>query len=268
MSPREPDRSVLTALAELRALEEQRIADEHAEAARRLSEQHAQEARARADAEEARRRAEAAAQRRDDDDALARDAEAARRVAALRAELDAVQADRARLHGAMLAAAHDAPTPTAGGMRGATALFAGCALLAAGVAVGLALRPATGSGVVPTAAVESVSATRESATALPAAGADSTAVAGSADSRDAVSVDREREARGEEGISDGMREREPRASLAERRNLRQRELRERELRERGDGERGRGDGRGGGRGGGHGDGLEADCDEDDPTCGM
>ena len=61
----------------------------------------------------------------------AADADAARRVAALRAELDAVQADRARLHGAMLAAAaHDAAPPPASSRTTVTALAA-CALLAA-----------------------------------------------------------------------------------------------------------------------------------------
>jgi hypothetical protein len=260
MEPPRTDHSILTALAELRALEEQRIADEHAEAARRLAARHAAEAQARSDAEEARRRAEAAAQRRDDEETQTRAAEAARRVAALRAELDAVQADRARLHGAMLAAVHDVPAPNGSGLRAATAMFAGCALLAAGLAVGLAMRPAAGGGVVPTAAVESVSATPESAMALPAAGAGATAVTGRADSRDAVSVERDRDARGDDGSSANAREREPRASVAERRNLRQRELRGRNLQERGGGDRG--------RNGGHGDGLEVECDEDDPTCGM
>ncbi len=263
MTPRTTDHSVLTALTELRALEAQRIADEHAEAARRVAAQQSTEAHARAEAEEARRRAEAAAQRRDDDEARARDAEAVRRVAALRAELDAVQADRARLHGAMLAAVQDAPTPSAGGMRGATALFAGCALLAAGLAVGLAMRPAAGGSVMPTAAVESVSATRASATrgsatTLPAAAADAT----SADSRGAVSVADERAARGDERDSAAVRV-APRASVEERRNGRQRDLRD--ARERRDRERG---GEERGRGGGRGDGLELECDEDDPTCGM
>jgi hypothetical protein len=265
MEPPTTDHSVLTALAELRALEEQRIADEHAEAARRLAAQQSAEARARAEAEETRRRAEVAAQRRDDEEAQTRAAEAARRVAALRAELDAVQADRARLHGAMLAAVHDVPAASGNGLRAATAVFAGCALLAAGLAVGLALRPAAGGGVAPTAAVESVSATRESATALPAAReTEMAAGATSADSRDGVSVDGERDARGDDRDSEAVRV-APRASVGEQRNGRQRNMRERADRERGGG---RGDGRGGERGGGNGDGLEVECDEDDPTCGM
>ena len=104
------DDSVMFALSELRRLEAQRIDDERrareaqaAAEARAKEEAAAREAHARAVAEEE-------ARLRVERDLRARDLEAERRLASLRAELEAVRADRERIHAVVAQIGHD-PTP-------------------------------------------------------------------------------------------------------------------------------------------------------------
>lgn len=138
MTQRQTDHSVLTALSELRGLEDQRVDEEHAATERQRQAKAAAEA-ARHEAElHAERVAEAEARLRVEDEARVRDNDADRRLAALRAELNAVQAERERLHGTLLASAHEPVGVHDSSARPWVWAFAASAVVATGLAIGLA----------------------------------------------------------------------------------------------------------------------------------
>jgi hypothetical protein len=138
--------SVLTNLRELSRLESERIADETARAAEK--ERAAREAKARAEREaaeaeaHARRLVEAQARLELDEERAGRDAEAEQRLAALRAELAAVQADRERMHTHIATLADDgwADRSARDSSWGWKAAFASAGAVAAGLALILAVR--------------------------------------------------------------------------------------------------------------------------------
>jgi hypothetical protein len=134
---RESENSVMVALKELCSLENERVADEAAQAeeaarleaegeeARRLEEQRRAEEQARVEAE-TRARVEAELKRRDQ--------EAEERMAALRLELAAVQADREVIEMEMLARQHFTPTKRRPTFQIAALLVAAVAMVAGGAA--------------------------------------------------------------------------------------------------------------------------------------
>lgn len=139
MTRRTEDNSVMVALRELRELEADRL---RAEERRRAEEAQAKaraERAAREREEHARRVAEEEARLRVERDLRARDAEAERRMAALRAELEAVRADRARIQAAVSRLNDDLDPPRTG--RGWAFAFASAALVAAGLGAALLMRP-------------------------------------------------------------------------------------------------------------------------------
>jgi len=135
-----PDDSVQLALAELRKLEDDRLA---AQARARVEERELLERRQaerRSAEDHAQRVAEAEARERVQVDLRARDAEAERRMASLRAELEAVRADRERVHAA-IAGLWEAPaTPRGGEGRGWLWAFGATAAVAAGLLAILVVR--------------------------------------------------------------------------------------------------------------------------------
>ena len=142
MTQRQTDTSVLTALSELRSLEDERIDEERAAAAKRQSDEAAAVAQRREAELHTQRVAEAEARLRVEDESRGRDADADRRLAALRAELNAVQAERERLHGSLLAGAHEASAPRESAARPWAWAFAASAAIVACLAGLLAFRPA------------------------------------------------------------------------------------------------------------------------------
>jgi len=138
--------SVLTNLRELEKLETDRIADEKARrAALALAAVKAEaEAKAKVEAEEARARqvAEAEVRLNLEKEREARNAEAELRLATLRAELAAVQADRERMHARIVTAADDtwATRPPRAESWGWKAAFASAGAVAAGLALILAIQ--------------------------------------------------------------------------------------------------------------------------------
>lgn len=138
MTQRTTDQSVLTALSELRNLEDERIDQERAAAELRRQEELAAAARRRETELHAERVAEAEVRLRMSDESRTRDADADRRLAALRAELNAVQAERERLHGSLLASAHDSVAARAPSARPWVWAVAASAVIVGGLAVLLA----------------------------------------------------------------------------------------------------------------------------------
>lgn len=138
MNQRPTDHSVLTALSELRGLEDERIDDERAAAEQRTKDAAAAVARRHEAEAHAGRVAEAEARLRVEDEARARDADADRRLAALRAELNAVQAERERLHGSLLASAREPVVARESSARPWAWAFAASAAVVAGLTVLLA----------------------------------------------------------------------------------------------------------------------------------
>jgi hypothetical protein len=136
------DNSVMFALAQLEALEEQRVEAERV----REQEAVAREAAARAAAEKealereehARRVAEAEARVRVEASQSSADAE--RRMAALRAELSAVQADRERLHGRIVSIASEPIEPPRPRGRGWAAAFGAACVVVLGLALVIVTR--------------------------------------------------------------------------------------------------------------------------------
>ncbi len=140
------DSSVIQSLRELSRLENERIAEEHAEAEARARAEAEAKARAVAEAEakeaHARRVAEAEAALRLSEERAERNAEADKRLASLRAELAAVQADRERMHTRIATIADDEWTsrPPREGSWGWKVAFASAGAVAAGLALILAVR--------------------------------------------------------------------------------------------------------------------------------
>jgi len=132
------DNSVLFALAELRTLEERRLTAERQAEARRQTEVAAAQERQQAEAREIeahkQRLADAEIRLRLDAELRIRDADADRRMATLRAELNAIQVDRERMHETMVARTAE-PTGSTSGTRalGWKIAFAGSSATAAGV---------------------------------------------------------------------------------------------------------------------------------------
>ena len=141
------DDSVMLALSELRRLEAERVEEERkagearaAAEARARSEAEAREAHARAVAEEE-------ARIRVERDLRVRDLEAERRLAALRAELDAVRADRERIHAVVAQLGHE-PSPPRRDTRGWLAFGAALAAATAILVAILAREPAIEERIV------------------------------------------------------------------------------------------------------------------------
>jgi hypothetical protein len=138
--------SVLTNLRELGRLESERIAQEKAQAADEERAEREAAARAKAEAEaaeaHARRKAEAEVRLKLEEERAGKDAEAERRLAALKAELAAIQADRERMHARIATLADDGWTgrPSRESSWGWKAAFASAGAVAAGLALILAVR--------------------------------------------------------------------------------------------------------------------------------
>jgi hypothetical protein len=136
--------SVLFALKELQRLEADRLAEEDRKAEAARQELRRQEEEARAKSEHAARVAEAEARLRVEADLRAQEADAERRMAALRAEIEAVRADRERMHARIVTAAAElepvAPKPALG-KRIAMASFGLASLTALGLSIWIATRP-------------------------------------------------------------------------------------------------------------------------------
>lgn len=143
MNQRPTDHSVLTALSELRSLEDERLDEERAAAEQRKKDEAAAIARRREAELHAQRVAEAEARMRVEDESRSRDADADRRLAALRAELNAVQAERERLHGSLLASAGEPIVSRESSARPWAWAFAASAAVVAGLAVVLAFSGTT-----------------------------------------------------------------------------------------------------------------------------
>jgi len=145
MTHRTEDSSVMFALDELRRLETERVAEERAAEERRRREAAAAEAEARREVEEReqheRRVAEAEARLRMEQELRARDAEAEHRLARLRAELEAVRADRERIHATVTRLNEEPVTPSPRRPSGWAFAFAATALVAAGLVFALVSRP-------------------------------------------------------------------------------------------------------------------------------
>lgn len=154
MTQRLTDNSVLTALSELRTLEDQRLDEERALAAQHKRNEETAAAERREAVLHAQSVAEAAARLRVEDESRVRDDDADRRLAALRAELGAVQAERERLHGSLLASVHQPIGAGDSSARPWAWAFAASAVAVAGLAAVLALRdrPAPVYVVAPPAA--------------------------------------------------------------------------------------------------------------------
>jgi len=137
--------SVMTALSELEQIESQRIRAEQARAEDARRDAAAKAARAREAEAHARQVAEAEARLRVDSELAARDADAERRLDAMRRELAAIQEERARLHDrvatSVLAAAAEVQSPRRGVTRGAGILLGAAGLVAGGLALVFALTP-------------------------------------------------------------------------------------------------------------------------------
>lgn len=136
--------SVLFALKELQRLEADRIAEEDKRAEAARQELRRQEEQARAKSEHAARVAEAEARLRVEADLRAQEADAERRMASLRAEIEAVRADRERMHARIVTAAAElepAPQKPAIGRRIAMASFGLASLTALGLSIWIATRP-------------------------------------------------------------------------------------------------------------------------------
>lgn len=179
------DSSVMFALAQLQTLEEQRV-DRERVAAR---EAMAREACARAEAEKEtrereehlRRVAEAEARLRVEASQSSADAE--RRMAALRAELDAVQADRERLHGRIVSIASAPIEPPRPRGRSWAAAFAAACVVVAGLALVIATRQPLEPVIIqvpaePTSQVTEMAHPEATAPELPAATAPETVAVG------------------------------------------------------------------------------------------
>ena len=139
------DNSVLTALSELRTLEDQRLDEERALAAQCKRDEETATLERREGVLHAQRVAEAEARVRVEDESRVRNDDADRRLAALRAELSAVQAERERLHGSLLASVHEPIGARDSSARPWAWAFAASAVVVAGLAAILALggnRPA------------------------------------------------------------------------------------------------------------------------------
>jgi len=145
MNQRPTDNSVLTALSELRTLEDQRLEEERALAAQCKRDEETAALERRESVLHAQRVAEAEARLRVEDESRVRNDDADRRLAALRAELSAVQAERERLHGSLLASVHEPIGARDSSARPWAWAFAASAVVVAGLAAILALggnRPA------------------------------------------------------------------------------------------------------------------------------
>lgn len=156
MGKRSEDTSVMMALSELESIERARIADERRRAEDSKRAEQARAAAAREAEQHASRVAEAEARVRVERDLQARDADAERRLEAMRRELAAIQEERERLHdrvavGALEASAMAEP-PRRGLPRGLGLVFGSAGLVAGGLALLVALTPA--APVVQTRVVE------------------------------------------------------------------------------------------------------------------
>lgn len=136
-----PDDSVMFALDELRRLETDRVAAERRE--RLEAEQAAARARIeeREREEHARRVAEAEARLRVEQELRDRDAQAGRRIEMLRAELDAVRADRERIHATVSRLNDDLDEPSRRRPSGWAFAFGASVLAVAGLVLALVVRP-------------------------------------------------------------------------------------------------------------------------------
>lgn len=171
MTPKTDD-SVMFAIRELQKLEAERVSDEkrRVEAEKAAREAAALE-RARHEREaaaHAQKVAEAEARMRIDAERQARDEELALRMASLRKELDAVQADRLRLAERMSASTSE-PRRSAG--RGWAVAFGLASVVAGGLAVMLVMRSPTAAAVAaePEPAASTPALIGEAPSALPSA---------------------------------------------------------------------------------------------------
>ena len=144
--------SLMFALAELQGLEKERIDARAREDAERRAKEAEQAERERAERIAAAQRTEAEAKARVEVQARAQEAESVDRIARLKRELEAVQAERERLHQQLVVGAGDTATRRTIGARGWAAAFA----TASAAAIVLAIILVTGgaSESVPTAQPE------------------------------------------------------------------------------------------------------------------